>query len=254
MVIWQKPWGSIFVNLDKIVQFGNLCNKIFKKVLTAECGACIICVLMKHMFYLIGGGMRSKDKTLMAAIERFVCEYADRYGYSPSMQEIADGVGSSKPTVYRYISQMNRDGILEYSGVRNVRAAKDDPRVARTNKLGEVPCGLPKLAEENIEECVKLPVSLFGEGPFYLLTARGESMIEAGIDDGDWVLVRQQDTAEPGKVVVALIGDEATLKRYYPEPENHRIRLHPENSTMEDIYVDSCEIQGVAVSVFKDLT
>lgn len=198
--------------------------------------------------------MRSKDKTLMAAIERFVCEYADRHGYSPSMQEIADGVGSSKPTVYRYISQMNRDGILEYSGVRNVRAAKDDPRVARTNKLGEVACGLPKLAEENIEECVKLPVSLFGEGPFYLLTARGESMIEAGIDDGDWVLVREQDAAEPGKVVVALIGDEVTLKRYYPEPDKHRVRLHPENSAMEDIYVDSCEIQGVAVSVFKDLT
>ena len=79
-------------------------------------------------------------------------------------------------------------------------------------------------------------------------------MIEAGIDDGDWVLVREQDAAEPGKVVVALIGDEVTLKRYYPEPDKHRVRLHPENSAMEDIYVDSCEIQGVAVSVFKDLT
>ena len=198
--------------------------------------------------------MRSKDKTLMAAIERFVCEYADRHGYSPSMQEIADGVGSSKPTVYRYISQMNRDGILEYSGVRNVHSTKDNPSAARVGIPGRVACGLPKLAEENIEEYVKLPVSLFGEGPFYLLTASGDSMIEAGIDDGDWVLVRQQDTAEPGKVVVALIGDEATLKRYYPEPDKHRIRLHPENSAMEDIYVDSCEIQGVAVSVFKDLT
>ncbi len=198
--------------------------------------------------------MRSKDKTLMAAIERFVCEYADRNGYSPSMQEIADGVGSSKPTVYRYISQMNRDGILEYSGVRNVHSAKDNPSAARVGIPGRVACGLPKLAEENIEEYVKLPVSLFGEGPFYLLTASGDSMIEAGIDDGDWVLVRQQDTAEPGKVVVALIGDEATLKRYYPEPENHRIRLHPENKTMTDYYTDHCEIQGVAVSVFKDLT
>lgn len=198
--------------------------------------------------------MRSKDKTLMAAIERFVCEYADRNGYSPSMQEIADGVGSSKPTVYRYVSEMNRNGILEYSGVRNIRAAKDDRRSARANKLGEIACGIPKLAEENVEECVKLPVSLFGEGPFYLLNAYGDSMTEAGIDDGDMVLVRQQDTAEPGQIVVALIGDEATLKRYYPEPGKHRIRLHPENSRLEDIYVDSCEIQGVAVSVFKDLT
>ena len=198
--------------------------------------------------------MRSKDKTLMAAIERFVCEYADRNGYSPSMQEIADGVGSSKPTVYRYISQMNRDGILEYSGVRNVRAAKDDPRVTRVGIPGRVACGLPKLAEENIEEYVKLPVSLFGEGPFYLLYANGESMIEAGIDDGDMVLVRKQDTAEPGQIVVVRIENEATLKRYYPEPENRRIRLHPENKTMTDYYTDHCEIQVVAVSVFKDLT
>ena len=149
---------------------------------------------------------------------------------------------------------MNRNGILEYSGVRNIRAAKYDPRSARANKLGEIACGIPKLAEENVEEYVKLPVSLFGEGPFYLLNAYGDSMTEAGIDDGDMVLVRQQDTAEPGQIVVALIGDEATLKRYYPEPENHRIRLHPENKTMTDYYTDHCEIQGVAVSVFKDLT
>ena len=198
--------------------------------------------------------MRSKDKTLMAAIERFVCEYADRHGYSPSMQEIADGVGSSKPTVYRYISQMNREGILEYSGVRNVRAAKDDPRVTRVGIPGRVACGLPKLAEENIEEYVKLPLSLFGEGPFYLLYANGESMIDAGIDDGDMVLVRKQETAEPGQIVVVRIENEATLKRYFPEPENRRIRLHPENKTMTDYYTDHCEIQGVAVSVFKDLT
>ena len=78
-------------------------------------------------------------------------------------------------------------------------------------------------------------------------------MVEAGIDDGDLVLIRQQDTAEDGEIVVALIDDEATLKRFYPEPEKRRIRLHPENAHMNDIFVEKCEIQGVAVKVLKDL-
>ena len=80
-------------------------------------------------------------------------------------------------------------------------------------------------------------------------------MIEAGIDSGDLVLIRQQSTAEPGQIVVALVNDdeEATLKRFYPEPEERRIRLHPENKTMKDIYVDYCTIQGIAVKVIKDL-
>ena len=115
--------------------------------------------------------------------------------------------------------------------------------------LGEVACGIPKFAEESIEEYVRLPVALFGRGSFFILRAYGDSMIEAGIDDGDLVLIRQQDAAEEGQIVVALIDDEATLKRFYPEPENHRIRLHPENPHMADIFVDRCEIQGVAVKV-----
>ena len=78
-------------------------------------------------------------------------------------------------------------------------------------------------------------------------------MIEAGIEDGDLVLIRRQDTAEPGQIVVALMEDDATLKRFYPEPEEGRIRLHPENSGMSDIYVDSCIIQGVAVRVIREL-
>lgn len=78
-------------------------------------------------------------------------------------------------------------------------------------------------------------------------------MIDAGINKGDLVLIRQSDTADPGQIVVALVGEEATLKRYYPEPEKHRIRLHPENAEMEDIYVDHCIIQGVAKNVIKSL-
>ena len=197
--------------------------------------------------------MRTKDKTLMAAIEKFVSDFTDSTGISPTMQEVADGVGSSKATVQRYIAQMCEDGIINYSGYRTMNSTKAKVQVVRVPVLGRIACGIPKFAEENIEEYVKLPVALFGKGDFFILRAYGDSMIEAGIDDGDLVLIRQQNTADVGQIVVALMEDEATLKRFYPEPENHRIRLHPENSRMEDIYVDNCEIQGVAVKVLKDL-
>lgn len=197
--------------------------------------------------------MRSKDKTLMAAIEKFVSDYTDSNGISPTMQEVADGVGSSKATVQRYIAQLCEDGILDYSGYRTMTSTKTKAAAIRVPVLGTIACGIPKYAEENIEEYVRLPVALFGQGNFFILRAYGDSMVEAGIDDGDLVLIRQQNYADEGQIVVALIEDDATLKRFYPEPENRRIRLHPENSHMEDIYVPMCEIQGVAVKVLKDL-
>ena len=197
--------------------------------------------------------MRSKDKTLMAAIEKFVSDYTDSNGISPTMQEVADGVGSSKATVQRYIAQLCDDGILDYSGYRTMTSTKTKAAAIRVPVLGTIACGIPKFAEENIEEYVRLPVALFGKGNFFILRAYGDSMIEAGIDNGDLVLIRQQNYADEGQIVVTLMEDEATLKRFYPEPKKHRIRLHPENSRMDDIYVDNCEIQGVAVKVLKDL-
>lgn len=197
--------------------------------------------------------MRSKDKTLMAAIEKFVSDYTDSNGISPTMQEVADGVGSSKATVQRYIAQLCEDGILDYSGYRTMTSTKTKAAAIRVPVLGTIACGIPKFAEENIEEYVRLPVALFGKGNFFILRAYGDSMIEAGIDNGDLVLIRQQNYADEGQIVVALMEDEATLKRFYPEPKKHRIRLHQENSRMDDIYVDNCEIQGVAVKVLKDL-
>lgn len=197
--------------------------------------------------------MRSKDKTLMAAIEKFVSDYTDSNGISPTMQEVADGVGSSKATVQRYIAQLCDDGILDYSGYRTMTSTKTKAAAIRVPVLGTIACGIPKFAEENIEEYVRLPVALFGKGNFFILRAYGDSMIEAGIENGDLVLIRQQNYADEGQIVVALMEDEATLKSFYPEPKKHRIRLHPENSRMDDIYVDNCEIQGVAVKVLKDL-
>lgn len=197
--------------------------------------------------------MRSKDKVLLAEIEKYVCNFTDSNGISPTMQEIANAVGVSKATVHRYITQLCEDGVIDYSGVRSITSTKAKVQVVRVPVLGRIACGIPKFAEENIEEYVKLPVALFGNGDFFLLRAYGDSMVEVGIEDGDLVLIRQQNYADRGQIVVALVEDDATLKRYYPEPENNRVRLHPENSRMEDIYVDSCQIQGVAVKVLKDL-
>ena len=151
---------------------------------------------------------------------------------------------------------MRENGLLDYEGHRNITTRESRMTKTQTVKvavLGAVSCGVPKFAEENIEEYVRLPVALFGSGEFYILRANGDSMVDAGIEDGDLVLIRQQNYANEGQIVVALMEDEATLKRYYPEPQKRRIRLHPENSSMRDIYVANCIIQGVAVKVLKDL-
>lgn len=200
--------------------------------------------------------MQHKDSTLISGIEKFISEYIDHNGASPTVREIADGVGSTKTTTSRYLAFMRDKGIIDYNGHRNFstnEVKKTHTQTVRVPVLGSVSCGVPKFAEENIEEYVRLPIALFGQGDFFILRANGDSMIEAGIDNGDLVLIRQQNYADEGQIVVALMEDEATLKRFYPEPAKHRVRLHPENSTMKDIYVKNCIIQGVAVKVLKDL-
>lgn len=203
-----------------------------------------------------GKHMRTKNPETFKAIEEFVNEYTERHGVSPTVREIHAGIGLAVGTVSRYLSYMRENGMIDYNGCRNIttREAKITKReTTRVPVLGVVSCGVPKFAEENIEEYVRLPVALFGKGDFFILRANGDSMIEANIDDGDLVVIKQQNYAEPGQIVVALMDDEATLKRYYPEPEKRRVRLHPENSTMRDIIVKDCIIQGVAVKVLKDL-
>ena len=201
--------------------------------------------------------MQHKKQEYIDMIVDYIDEYRDSNGGStPTGADIAAGVGLAPSTVSKYMSFMREQGIIDYSGHRNIftkQSRQDAFGFCRVPILGAVACGVPKYAEENIEEYVRLPVALFGRGSFYLLRANGDSMIEAGIDDGDLVLIRQQSTAEEGQIVVALMEDEATLKRFYPEPENGIIRLHPENHTMEDIIVENCIIQGVAVKVLKDL-
>ena len=200
--------------------------------------------------------MRHKNEEYFALLENFINEYTIENGRSPSNRDMASGTGLSTATVSRYLQYMREQGMLDYDGQRNIRTLRQQKMsdtMVEVPILGTIACGIPNLAEENIEEYVQLPVSVFGKGNFYLLHANGESMIDAGIEDGDLVLVSKQNYADEGQIVVALIDDEATLKRYYPEPQKHRVRLHPENKTMEDIYVENCIIQGVAVKVLKDL-
>ena len=200
--------------------------------------------------------MRSKNPKFFEIILKCINDYKAEFGSSPTVAEISKITGMSQTNVYRYIVDMKERNIIEYSGHRSIttkESKREQTEMVRVPILGNVSCGIPKFVEENIEEYVRLPISLFGHGKYFILRANGDSMIEAGINDGDLVLMREQNTAEPGQIVSALIEDEATLKRFYPEPEKKRIRLHPENRTMDDIYVDNCLIQGVAVKVIKDL-
>lgn len=199
--------------------------------------------------------MRSKSVETMNKIKEYIERYYLDHYQSPTTARIAEGVGIGRSTAYKYLVEMNERGMISYDG-KNISTdiiEQSSHKLIRAAVLGNISCGLPNLAEENIEEYVSLPESLFGSGEFYILRASGESMIEAGINNGDLVVIKKQSCAEEGEIVVALVDDEATLKRFYKDNENKRIVLHPENKTMEDIYVDNCIIQGIAVKVIKDL-
>lgn len=200
--------------------------------------------------------MRHKSTELMNTIKAYVEEYYKNYRHSPSTRQIADAVGIAKGTAYKYLVAMHDNGMIRYDGqqISTDKTEKVQTEFTSVALLGTVSCGVPTLEEEFAESYVPLPVSIFGEGTFFLLRASGESMIDAGINPGDLVLVRKQSEAKDGEIVVALVGNENTLKRYYVDTENKLIRLHPENKTMEDIIVPDCQIQGVAVKVIKNLT
>ena len=202
--------------------------------------------------------MQHKKQEYILAIEAFIDDYRDTTGVIPTMPEIAAGVGLSTGTICKYIAYMREQGIIEYDGGQRTITTKkglaDKSAFIYVPKLGRISCGIPKFAEENIEEYVKLPVSLFGRGNFFILEANGDSMINAGIDHGDLVLVRQQPTADYNQIVAALIDDEATLKRFRPQLDG-TIRLHPENERLDDIIVEAgrCVIQGVVAKILKDV-
>lgn len=201
--------------------------------------------------------MRSKNEQILKAILKLINDCHFEEGICPSFQRIAETVGLSVPQTYRYIDELINRGDLEKNGRYGELQTKEIVNSIINNDrlpvVGEIACGGPILAEENIESYVTLSKELLGSGKFFILKAKGDSMINASINDGDYVIVRQQETAEIGQIVVALIDNEATLKRYYLDNKRRQVRLHPENDDMEDMYFDKIEIQGIAVKVLKNV-
>ena len=199
--------------------------------------------------------MRTKDEDLLQEIQEYIEEYCDTNGRGPAVSDIADAVGKGKSLVFYYLSTL-----VEQERITRTRHGYVSNAMANTEQsmrsvaiLGAVPCGPLTEVEEYIEGYVRLPESFVGKGKFYLLKASGNSMIRAGINDGDLVLIRQQQTADIGDIVVALVDNEVTLKRLQFDDERKSYYLHPENGRMRDIYVDELQVQGVAVKVIKDL-
>lgn len=201
--------------------------------------------------------MKGKNQSLMDNIVSYIDNRYMETHQAPSMREIAKKFELSVSTVKWYIDILVEKGIISnnngYRGLSTNKMTKSTSNMNHIPIVGTIACGSPLFAEENIECYVPLPTALIGKGKFFILRANGESMKNAGINTGDYVIVRQQDYADEGQIVVALTGDEATLKRYYIDKDKKMIRLHPENETMEDMFFDSISIQGVAVKVLKDL-
>lgn len=199
--------------------------------------------------------MRSKDTSLMEKIITEIDAFYAWYGRAPSTRELSIKVGLSHNSVARYLREMSEKGMLEYSdgNVITEKMSKSKSDSVTVPILGSISCGIPLTEEENVESYVRLPTELVGRGDFFFLKANGDSMVNAGIDDGDLVLIKKATEANDGDIVVALVDNENTLKRFYYDAKLKKVILHPENDGMQNIEADECQIQGVAVKVLKDL-
>lgn len=198
--------------------------------------------------------MKVMSESVFNAIINFVDEYYFTNGKTPTLQEIAKEVKLDKSNVSRNLKVMKERGLINLdNGIKTNKIQKRLFEMSDVPVVGSIACGTPMLAEENIERYIPISKALLGNGTFFALHAKGDSMIKANIEDGDFVIVRQQNSANEGEIIVALIENEATLKRYYVDKKKKKIRLHPENDEMEDMYFNEISIQGVAVKVLKDL-
>ena len=205
------------------------------------------------------------------AILKFIEKELEEKGYAPSVREIGKAVGlKSTATVHGYLAKLSEKGYIkkEDQKGRTLRLLKGGNGEDLTKKkeekayypgkemvdvpvIGKITAGEPILAVENVTDTFPIPVDFVGNSESFMLTVRGESMIEAGILSGDYILVKKQNIAPNGTIVVALIGDEATVKTFYKEKDH--IRLQPDNSTLDPIIVPDCEILGVVAGVFRKL-
>ena len=206
-------------------------------------------------------------------IWQFLVDYVDRHGYPPTVREIGEAVGLASPsTVHAHLANLERAGLLrrdptkpralDLIGHRRESRGFDENREqpvasdqVKLPLLGQIAAGSPLLAEENIEDQLGVPEPL-GRRADFLLRVKGESMINAGILDGDILVVQRAQDARDGEIVVALVGDdeyadEATVKTFYRE--GNRVRLQPENDSLEPIYADFVQILGTVTGVFRTL-
>ena len=222
-----------------------------------------------------GAKRNTKELTVrQKQILRYITKQIQSNGYAPSVREIGKAVGlSSTATVHSHLQKLEKLGYIkkENQKGRTLRILKkeDDlyepkrlqrePSKAFHNKkemvdvpvVGKITAGSPILAVQNVTDTFPIPLDFVGNSQSFMLVVSGESMIEAGILDGDYILVRRQNVAENGEIIVALIDDEATVKTFYKEKDH--IRLQPENSTMDPIIVPDCKILGKVIGVFRKM-
>jgi repressor LexA len=189
----------------------------------------------------------------------FIGRYAAKTGYPPTVREIGKAVGlHSSSTVHAHLANLEKIGLLRRDPTKPRaiellldRAKKTIMPGSGLPLVGQVAAGAPILAEENIEEYIEVPDVIGGEDGDYVLRVRGESMVGAGIFEGDYVIVRPTEDAADNEIVVALLGDEATVKRYFRESDH--IRLQPENETMEPIRTTEATVLGRVIGVLRKI-
>lgn len=206
--------------------------------------------------------MLSKISQRQHAILEFIKNEVKDKGYPPSVREIGEAVGlASSSTVHGHLERLEKKGLIRRDPTKpraiEILGQEDGSAnfalgITRVPLIGKVTAGVPILATENIEEYFPLPSHTVGDHTVFMLTIVGESMIEAGIHDGDYVIVRQQQTANNGDIVVAMTEeDEATVKRFYKERDH--IRLQPENSSMEPIRLNHVTILGKVIGLYREI-
>ncbi|WP_100399234.1 transcriptional repressor LexA [Bacillus sp. FJAT-44742] len=206
----------------------------------------------------------SKLSTRQQQILDYIKDEVRQKGYPPSVREIGEAVGlASSSTVHGHLSRLEKKGLIRRDptkprAIEVIELEPEQPIISESNAvyvpvIGKVTAGQPITAIENVEEYIPLPERMVSEEKVFILTIQGDSMIEAGIFDGDLVIVRQQQTADNGDIIVAMTEEEheATVKRFYKEKDY--IRLQPENSAMDPIILDSCIVLGKVIGVFRTI-
>lgn len=201
--------------------------------------------------------MRRKDDSKKLQILEYINDYIGRHSASPSVREISSGTGIPHATVQRYLVAMDEAGELEYDGKRiGTAAAQKMTPVNCMRVLGRVACGPGDEEQEEVLEYIRMPENLVGKGTFFALIAKGDSMIDAGIHEGDYVIVRQTQTAELGDIVVALYDNLSNLKVLDYDEKKEQYCLcsrNPDKNKYADIYVADLQVQGIAVGVYHKL-